>query len=94
MDKWIEKTQRNERLLANEDFRDFLADVAWRGGLLTGTAGLAEDATARCAALRELVMGVVTNASNGGDFLKQLADRTYAGRLKKRTEQKNGEDKR
>ena len=95
MANWIEKTQRNERLLANEDFRDFLADVAWRGGLLTGTAGLTEEATARCASLRELVMGVVTNASNGGDFLKQLFDRTYASRLKKRTEeQKNGEDKR
>lgn len=94
MIEWLDKSRRNERLLDNEDFRDFLADVAWRAGFIHGTAGLTEDATARCSALRELVMGVVTNASNGGDFLKQLADRTYAQRLKKRTEDKNGETKR
>lgn len=94
MSGWLAKAQRNERLLANDDFRDFLADVAWRSGLVTGTAGLTEDATARCAALREIVMGVATNASNGGDFLKQLADRAYAGRLKRNTEEQNGEQKR
>ena len=91
---WLAKSQRNERLLANEDFRDFLAAVAVRAGLIHGTAGLTEESATRCAALRELVMGVVTNASNGGDFLKQLADRTYARRLEKQSEEKNGEKKR
>lgn len=96
MSDWLGKSQRNERLLANADFRDFLSDVAARAGFISGTAGLTDDSAARCSALRELVMGVATNAANGGEFLKELAERTYSRRLKRQTEDKhkNGEDRR